>query len=72
MYNTEKHNLLSTLSNIDNKLLDLTKQILTKSVLFGSNSFEINTNANILNATENLAYLIKDLTDRFFNEFTNC
>ena len=67
MCNTKRYTLLNTLKNIDNKLLDLTKQVLTKTLLFGSNSFDINTNTNILNVTVNLVYLLKDLTNRFFN-----
>ena len=66
-YNTNRHTHLSNLKNTDNKLLDLTKQILTKTLLFASNCFDINTNTNILNATVNLAYLLKDLTNHFFN-----
>ena len=54
-----------TLKNINNNLLDLTKPILTTALLFGSNSFDKNANANILNETMNLVYLLKDLTNRF-------
>ena len=68
----KKTYLLSTLKNIDNKLLDLTKRVLTKTLLFGGSSFIINTNTNILNVTVNLVYLLQDLTNRFFNEFTDC
>ena len=50
-YNTEIYTLLSTLIIFDNNLLDLTEPILTKTLLFGSNYFDINTNTNILNAT---------------------
>ena len=53
MYNTEKHNSLRTLKNIDNKFLDLTKQVLIKILRFRSNCFDMNTNKNILNATVN-------------------
>ena len=63
LLNYSKHTLLSTLKNIDN-LLDLTKTNLTTTLLFGSNSFNINTSANILNATMNLVYLLKDLTKK--------
>ena len=68
----ERHTLLSTLKNIDNKLFDLTKQVLTKTLLFCSKYFYISTNTNILNATVNLVYLLKDLTNHFFNKLTNC
>ena len=37
--------------NIDN-LLGLTKSILTKTLLFSSNSIDTNTNINILNVTK--------------------
>ena len=61
-----------TLKNINNNLLDLTKPILTTVLLFGSNSFDKNANANILNETMNLVYLLKDLTNRFFSEVNYC
>ena len=69
-YDSERDTLLSTLKNIDNNLLDLTKSILTTTLLFGGNSFDINN--NILKATMNLVYLLKDLTSCFFNKFTDC
>ena len=65
------HTLLSTLKNIDNNFLGLTKPIFTTIPLFGSNSFDTSTYTNTLNATMNLVYLLKDLTKRFFNEFTD-
>ena len=42
------------------------------TLLFGSNYFDLNTNTNILNATMNLVYPLKVLTNQFFNEFTDC
>ena len=42
-YNSERHTLLRILKNIDNNLLDLTKPILTTTLLFGSDLFYINT-----------------------------
>ena len=51
MYITERHTLLSTTENICNNLLDLSETILVKTLLFGSNSFDTNTNTNVLNAT---------------------
>ena len=71
-YNSERHTLLNTLKNIDNNLLDLTKPIFTTTLLFGSYIFYTNTNTNILNVTMNLVYLLKDLTNRFSSEFTDC
>ena len=50
-YNTERHTLLGTLKNVNNNLLDLTDPILTKTLLFLSDSFDINTNTSILDAT---------------------
>ena len=47
------------LENIDNKLLDLTKQILTKTLFFGSNSFDVNTKTNALNTVVEKKFLIK-------------
>ena len=70
-YNWERHTLISTLKIIENNLLDLTKPILATTLLFGSNSFDININTNILNVTMNLVYLLKDLTNRFFIEFAD-
>ena len=50
-YITESRTLLSTIENIDNNLLDLCEPVLIKTLLFGSNSFDSNVNANVLNAT---------------------
>ena len=49
----------------------MTKSILAETLLFGSSSYDININANILNATVNLVYLLKHLINRF-NGFTDC
>ena len=68
-YNTERHTLMITLGNIDNNLLDLTEPILTKTLLFGSNYFDVNTDTNISNATVEYVLSTKDLTNRIFNEF---
>ena len=51
MYITERLTLLSTIENIDQNLLDLCEPVLIKALLFGSNSFDSNTNTNILNTT---------------------
>ena len=50
-YITERRTLLSTIENIDNNLLDLCESVLIKTLLFGSNSFDTNSNTNVLNAT---------------------
>ena len=51
MYITERHTLLSTTKNIDNNLLHLSEPVLTRTLLFGSNSFDTNANTDVLNAT---------------------
>ena len=51
MYITERCTLLSTIENIDSNLLDLCEPVLIKTLLFGSNSFDTNTNTNVLIAT---------------------
>ena len=45
------HTLLSNIENIDNNLLDLSETFLRRTLLFGSNSFDTNTNTHPLNAT---------------------
>ena len=61
MYITERRILLSTLENINSNLLDLCEPVLIKTLLFGSNSFDTNANANVLNAT--IEYIVS--TKRF-------
>ena len=39
------------MENIDVNLLDLSEPVLMKTLLFCSNSFDINANTNVLNAT---------------------
>ena len=58
MYNNERHTLLSTIKNIDRRLLDVTETDLIKTLLFG-NSVDAKTNTKILNATTELAKFIK-------------
>ena len=70
--NRERQALPSTMKNIDDNLLDMTKPILTTTIIFGSSSFDINTNTIVLNSTMNLVYLLKDLTSRFFIELADC
>ena len=60
-YIIERHTLLSTLVNIDNNLLDLCEPVLIRTLLFGSNSFDTDTNTNVLNAT--IEYVLS--TERF-------
>ena len=60
-YIIERRTLLSTLVNIDNNLLDLCEPVLIRTLLFGSNSFDTDTNTNVLNAT--IEYILS--TERF-------
>ena len=61
MYITERRTLLSTIENIDKNLLDLCESVLIRTLLFGSNSFDTNANANVLKAT--IEYILS--TKRF-------
>ena len=70
-YKWKRQTFLRTLKNIDKNILDLTKPILTTTLIFGSNPFDINTNTNVLHATMNLVYLLKDLTNPFFIELAD-
>lgn len=58
-YSIERYTLLTTLENIANNFIE---PISTKTLFLGSYSFNVNTNANILNAT--IEYVIS--TKRFF------
>ena len=69
--NRERQTLPSTKKNIHDNLLDMTKPILTSTIIFGSNSFDINTNSIVSNSTMNLVYLLKDLTNHFFIELAD-
>ena len=51
MYNDEKHTLLSTIKNINCRLLDVTETILIKTLLFGNCSADAHINTQILNGT---------------------
>ena len=63
MYNDERHTLLSTIKNIDCKLLDVTETVLIKTLLFGNCSADAETNTHIPNAT--IEYI---LTTKRFDE----
>ena len=58
---TERRILLSTIVNIDNNLLDLCEPVLTRTLLFGCNSFDTDANTNVLNAA--IEYILS--TKRF-------
>ena len=47
---------MSTIENADNNLLHLCEPVLTRTLLFGSNSFDTDANTNVLNTT--IEYII--------------
>ena len=53
--------LHSAVENIDNNLIDLCEPVLTRTLLFDSNSFDTYANTNVLNAT--IEYILS--TKRF-------
>ena len=57
----KRHTLLSTLNNIDAKILEPNDSYLTQTLLFGSTSFDSETNTFVLNAT--VDYILS--TERF-------
>ena len=59
----ERHILLSTIKDIDYRLLDVTETILIKTLLFGNSSVDEHANWQILNAT--IQYI---LTAKRFDE----
>ena len=62
-YNDERHTFLSTIKNIDYRLLDVTETVLIKTLLFGNCSVDAHTNTHILNFT--IEYI---LTTKRFDE----
>ena len=60
-FNDERCTLLSTLNNIDCKLLELTKSSLSQTLLYGNTSFDKGKNTRIFNAT--VEYILS--TERF-------
>ena len=63
MCNDERHTLLSTIKNIDCRLLDVTETVLIKTLLFGNCLVDAQTNTQILNAI--IEYI---LTTKRFDE----
>ena len=57
----KRHTLLSTLNNIDSKILETNDSSMTQTLLFGSTSFDSETNTLVLNAT--IDYILS--TERF-------
>ena len=50
-FHDKRHTLLSTLNNIDSKILESNDSYLTQTLLFGSTLFDSETNTFVLNAT---------------------
>ena len=61
IFHDKRHTLLSTLNNIDSKTLESNGSYLTQTLLFGSISFDSETNTLVLNAT--IDYILS--TERF-------
>ena len=61
IFHDKRHTLLSTLNNIDSKILESNDCYLTQILLFGSISFDSETNTLVLNAT--IDYILS--TERF-------
>ena len=60
-FSDKRQSLLSTLRNIDSKLLETTDSVLTQTLLFGCATLDTETNSSILNAT--IDYILS--TERF-------
>ena len=63
MFNDKTHTFLSTIKNIDCRLLYVTETVLIKTLLFGNYSVDAHTNTQILIAT--IGYI---LTTKRFDE----
>ena len=60
--------LLSTIGNINYKLIENTNSNLTQKLLFGNTSFDITGNTNILSATINFIFLTKRFDNYFYKQ----
>ena len=61
IFHDKRHNLLSTLNNIDSKILYTIDSYLAQTLLVGCTSFDSETNTRVLNAT--IGYILS--TERF-------
>ena len=66
MYNDERHTLVSTIKNINCRLLDVTGTILIKTLLFGNCSADTHTNTQILNGTTEYMLTTKRFDESLF------
>ena len=71
IYNNDRFSLLSTIRNIDCKLLGITNSSLTQTLLYGNPSFDIITNSLILNATIDFILSTKRFEEALFKEIIN-
>ena len=67
MYNDERHTLLSTIKNIDCRLLDVTETASIKTLLFVNCSVDAETNTQILNATNEYISATKRFDESLFS-----
>ena len=68
-FNDERYTLLSTLNNIDCKLLELTKSSLSQTLLYGNTLFDQEKKHAFLTQQLNIFYLLKDSRSPLFSKF---
>ena len=66
-----RSSLLSTVRNIDCKLLEISDSSLTQTLLHGNPSFDVITNSLILNATIDFILSSKRFEEALFKETIN-
>ena len=66
LFTIERHTLLNTISQIDNKLLDSNESNLIQHLLFGDPSKDRETNTEISNATVNYVLRTKRFDEQLF------
>ena len=72
IYSDDRCSLLSTIRNIDCKLLEITDFSLTHTLLYGNPSFDIITNSLILNATIDFILSTKRFEKALFSRNNRC
>ena len=72
IYNNDWSSILSTIRNIDCKLLEITDSSLTQTLLYGNPSFDIITNSLILNATIDFILPSKGFEEALFQRDNQC
>ena len=66
MYITETHTLLRTIEITDNNFLQLCEPMSIRTLLFGSNLFDTDTNTNVVNATTDYIISTKRIDESLF------